>query len=72
MRCVPKEGAGSVLRAFLLKGSCPVMVTTFGLKGSAALRWDSCSSVCADLGGSNFIQAEVKKMSEFTGNDAIK
>lgn len=48
------------------------MVTTFRLKGPAALLWDSCGSMCADLGGSNFIQAEIKKMSEFTGNDAIK
>lgn len=60
-RCTHKEGALSVLKAFLLQWSCPVTVTTFRCKGPTALLWDSCGSTCADLGSSNFIEAEVKE-----------
>lgn len=73
MWCMHREGALSVLKAFLLKWSCPVTVTTSRLKGPTALLWDPCGSESAGLGGSNFVQAEkVQKMSEFTGIDAIK
>lgn len=73
MWCVHREGALSVLKAFLLKQSCPVAVATSRFKGPTALLRDPCGSKSAGLGGSNFVQAEkVKKMSEFTGIDAIK
>lgn len=58
MWCVPEEGAESVVEALLLRWSWPVVVTTVRLKGPAALLWDSCGGMCADLGGSNFTQAE--------------
>lgn len=58
-------------------GSCSVLTPSWWNEAlpwwsPLPLLWDSCGSVCADLRRSNFLQAGVNKMSEFTGNDAIK
>lgn len=51
---VPREGAGSSSKPSCCNEAV-LMVTTSGLKGPAALLWDSCGGVRADLGGSNFL-----------------